>query len=114
MHAAPASRISPLTTRRRPPFALPPLPQYERGFVRAFDTLPQHTEGDVWYTSLEWNDEQALTLTAALEYVRDHCEMAHGKKLRFNLRDNDFGAEAQAAIKKAVERPDGLIEVFKI
>ena len=112
MHAAPASRISPLTTRRRPPFALPPLPQYERGFVRAFDTLPQHIDGTVWYVGLGWNDEQAPTLTAALEYVRDHCALAHGNELKFNLQLNNFGAEAEAAIEKAVERPDGLITTF--
>ena len=112
MHAAPASRISPLTTRRRPPFALPPLPQYERGFVRAFDTLPQHIDGTVWYVGLGWNDEQAPTLTAALEYVRDHCALAHGKKLAFVLiGGNRFGTEAKAAIEKAVERPDGLIKI---
>ena len=66
----------------------------------------------LFYSHLGWRDEQAPTLTAALEYVRDHCALAHGKGLTFSLTPgNSFGAEAKAAIKKAVERPDGRVQL---
>ena len=78
--------------------------KYRTGFLDAFT---QHTTrhpdgGYMFFTLLGWGDAEAAVLVRAIAYAVRHCEFEEGAApVQLNLRYNEFGEEAKAAIRGA-------------
>lgn len=71
------------------------LPNYERGFVRAFSDVEK-----ISYADLQWGDEEAASVAAALRYSKVRGVGSGCKKLYMD--ENNLGNEGATAVVSAV------------
>lgn len=87
--------------------------QYERGFVRAFDTYRQlsrggiDTEGIITYMGLGWGDDVVPSLIEAFEYAQTHCTFSDGGLQVMCARVNNFSNE-QIDLLLSLSQPSKL------
>ena len=78
--------------------------KYRTGFLDAFTqhTIRQQFGGLMWFDGLGWGDAEAAVLVRAIAYAVRHCEFEEGAApVQLRLFGNQFGAEAEAAIRGA-------------
>ena len=76
--------------------------QYARGFVKAFSNLQTRCPGtsDLFYTDLNWGDEQGRTMLEAMRYVVQHGEFPDGDHDINFMNDNNFSEEMKATFER--------------
>ena len=83
--------------------------QYTEGFEDAFNTYKAKGGGVLHWSDLDWGDEQAPQLLAALEYVRDHYPEGAAKMTIIVFTGNKFSEETKAKVRQVCSKFANLI-----
>ena len=78
--------------------------KYRTGFLDAFTQHTTRQQGGGWmyFMNLGWGDAEAAVLVRAIAYAVRHCEFEEGAEpVELFLEGNEFGEEAEAAIRGA-------------
>ena len=73
--------------------------QYARGFVKAFISNGVAV-GTLFYTDLNWGDEQGRTMLEAIKYVVQHGEFPDGHLRICCTEGNNFSEEMKATFEQ--------------
>ena len=76
---------------------------YAKGFVSAFDTYCEFSDGRILYQRLGWGAAEVPTLVAALEYAEAHCRPKDAwSKVHLDFEFNEFNDGNKAQLQAAI------------